>query len=77
MRKWESGDYIVPLGMRGKKKVSDILVDKKIDLISKELVNVFESNGELKEGIISPELKGELKNTVKIGRDYLKIFNPF
>lgn len=47
VRKWKSGDYIVPLGMRGRKKVSDILIDKKVDLIRKELINIFECNGEI------------------------------
>jgi diaminohydroxyphosphoribosylaminopyrimidine deaminase/5-amino-6-(5-phosphoribosylamino)uracil reductase len=67
-----------------KNKIQSVIIEggkKTLDIFIKsncwDEARIFESNGELKEGIISPELKGELKNTVKIGRDYLKIFNPF
>lgn len=36
IRKWERGDKFVPLGMNGKKKVSDYLTDKKYSLFQKE-----------------------------------------
>ena len=36
IRKWEKGDKFVPLGMNGKKKVSDYLTDKKFSLFQKE-----------------------------------------
>lgn len=36
IRKWEMGDKFVPLGMKGKKKVSDYLTDKKFTLHQKE-----------------------------------------
>ena len=32
LRKWTNGDCIQPLGMSGQKKVSDILIDKKVNL---------------------------------------------
>ena len=35
LRKWTSGDWMIPLGMKGKKKISDILVDEKIPLHKK------------------------------------------
>ena len=35
-RRWRQGDWLVPLGMRGKKKVSDIFTDLKYDTFSKE-----------------------------------------
>ena len=36
IRKWEKGDKFVPLGMNGKKNVSDYLTDKKYSLFQKE-----------------------------------------
>ena len=35
LRKWRSGDWLVPFGMRGKKKVSDLFADLKYDSFMK------------------------------------------
>ena len=35
-RRWRQGDWLVPFGMRGKKKVSDLFTDLKYDTLSKE-----------------------------------------
>lgn len=47
IRRWEQGDYIQPLGMKGKKKVSDLLIDLKVPLAKKDKVLVLESSGEI------------------------------
>ena len=36
LREWKHGDSFQPLGMTGKKKISDLLIDKKIDFFHKE-----------------------------------------
>ena len=35
LRRWRSGDWLVPFGMRGKKKVSDLFTDLKYDALEK------------------------------------------
>ncbi|MBP3563357.1 MAG: tRNA lysidine(34) synthetase TilS [Bacteroidales bacterium] len=36
LRRWRSGDWLIPLGMKGKKKVSDLFADLKYDSLQKE-----------------------------------------
>jgi len=47
IRKWKEGDAFQPLGMSGKKKVSDFMIDAKIPLNLKERVCVLESAGKI------------------------------
>jgi tRNA(Ile)-lysidine synthase len=46
-RKWKHGDSFFPLGMKHKKKVSDLLIDDKVPITEKTNVTVLESQGEI------------------------------
>lgn len=47
LRKWEQGDKMKPLGMKGSKKISDILIDLKIPLSKKNDVYVITSENKI------------------------------
>lgn len=47
VRRWHTGDYFFPLGMKGKKKVSDFMIDSKIPVTLKKEVLVLECNGDI------------------------------
>lgn len=47
LRRWRDGDWFIPLGMRGQKKVSDFLIDAKVSLTDKETQGVLMSNGQI------------------------------
>lgn len=47
LRPWKHGDSMVMLGMKGKKKVSDILIDEKIPIHNKEETMVLCSGDEI------------------------------
>lgn len=46
VRPWRHGDRIQPLGMKGSKLISDILIDKKIPLINKSKILVLVDSNE-------------------------------
>jgi tRNA(Ile)-lysidine synthase len=47
LRKLKTGDRFQPFGMKGSKKISDFLIDKKFSLLEKEKTWILESQGEI------------------------------
>ncbi len=47
LRKWDTGDNFQPLGMKGKKKLSDFMIDEKIPLNLKERIFVLLSDNKV------------------------------
>ncbi|PKP36170.1 MAG: hypothetical protein CVT98_08800 [Bacteroidetes bacterium HGW-Bacteroidetes-15] len=47
LRQWREGDWFIPFGMEGRKKISDFLIDQKVPLHRKDSVLVLESNGHI------------------------------
>ncbi len=47
LRNWQPGDWFVPFGMKGRKKISDFLIDLKIPIYEKRKILVLESEGKI------------------------------
>lgn len=47
LRNWKEGDWFIPLGLDGKKKVSDFFIDQKIPIFKKHLIPILESDGNI------------------------------
>ena len=47
IRSWTDGDFFQPLGMEGHQKISDFLINEKVDQFTKESQAVLTANGEI------------------------------
>lgn len=47
LRSWKEGDWFIPLGMKGRKKLSDFFVDEKVGLYEKCQIPVLENGGNI------------------------------
>lgn len=47
LRKWKHGDWFIPFGMSGKKKLSDFFTDNRFNLLDKEETWVITSGEDI------------------------------
>ncbi len=47
LRTWNNGDWLVPLGMQQKKKVSDLFIEQKVPVYEKHTIPILESGGSI------------------------------
>lgn len=47
LRTWQEGDWFIPLGMKGRKKISDFLIDKKVSMNLKKVIFLLTSQGNI------------------------------
>lgn len=76
IRKWKEGDWFFPLGMRGKKKVSDFMIDEKIPVNLKKRVHVVLS-GDSIIWIVGYRIDDRFKITSATKHVLKLIFKPF
>lgn len=69
-RLWKEGDWFRPLGMRGKKKVSDFLTDLKYNILQKENVLVLEGEGSHVLAVLGERIDESLKITPETTKVY-------
>ena len=67
LRAWQEGDHFYPLGMKGRKKLSDFFINQKISLNQKEEVPVLvNGNGEVMwVGGYRPDERYKVSNNTK------------
>lgn len=76
VRKWREGDWFIPFGMSGKKKISDFLIDQKVSIPEKERQFVL-TNGDDIVWVIGRRtdnryrLSNESENVLKITKDII------
>ena len=72
IRAWQAGDWMVPLGMKGRKKLSDLFVDLKWNLLQKQEARVIE-HPDGKPGHVAALLYVRLDDSLKVDASTKKI----
>lgn len=68
LRRWQNGDWMRPFGMKGRKKVSDLLTEQHVDIITKQDAVVLVSPEMKEEGRIAALLPYRIDDSLKINR---------
>ena len=63
IRPWRPGDWMVPLGMRGRKKISDMFTDLHVPLTEKERALVLELDGSHVAALVGERIDDSVKVT--------------
>ena len=73
-RRWMKGDWFRPLGLRGKKKVSDMFTDLKYDVLQKESsIMIVDPNKKGTGSHISAVLGVRIDDSLKVTADTRRI----
>ncbi len=72
LRNWKSGDYFYPLGMKGRKKLSDFFIDLKFNYFEKKASLVLEDSDEQIVWVFGKRIDERVK-VRKSTKDILKI----
>ena len=70
IRKWKEGDYFHPIGMKGKKKLSDFFIDEKLSRFEKEKCCIMCSDEKIM-WIIGHRMDDRFKITNKTKKAYI------
>ncbi len=74
LRKWEKGDWFMPLGLKGKKKLSDFFVDQKISRADKEKIWLLISGNDI-VWVIGKRIDNRFRITTKTRRALVITWN--
>lgn len=76
IRSWREGDKFTPLGLKGKKKVSDFMIDQKIPVNLKKQVRILTSGDQI-VWVVGMRIDDHFKITDKTEKVYrLKLLKP-
>jgi len=70
LRRWEKGDWFIPLGLKGRKKLSDFFIDQKISVADKEKTWLLVSGNDI-VWIIGKRIDNRFRITSKTKKAYV------